>query len=57
MPHPLSDINAPPLSDINAPPLSHTVKPPHRGHFGGGPFVPSREVVLGSFVLNLLEIA
>ena len=26
--------------------LSCTVKPPNRGHFGDGPFVPCREVVL-----------
>ena len=29
----------------------HTVKPPNRGHFGDGPFVPCREVVLFSEVL------
>ena len=28
-----------------------TVKPPNRGHFGDGPFVPCREVVLFSEVL------
>ena len=30
---------------------THTVKPPNRGHFGDGPFVPCREVVLFSEVL------
>ena len=29
----------------------YTVKPPNRGHFGDGPFVPCREVVLFSEVL------
>ena len=29
----------------------NTVKPPNRGHFGDGPFVPCREVVLFSEVL------
>ena len=28
-----------------------TVKPPNRGHFGDGPFVPCREVVFFSKVL------
>ena len=31
--------------------LSFTVKPPNRGHFGDGPFVPCREIVLFSEVL------
>ena len=31
--------------------ILHTVKPPNRGHFGDGPFVPCREVVLFSEVL------
>ena len=37
----------------------YTVKPPNRGHFGDGPFVPCREVVPFSEVLffNVLEIA
>ena len=30
---------------------NNTVKPPNRGHFGDGPFVPCREVVLFSEVL------
>ena len=31
--------------------IAYTVKPPNRGHFGDGPFVPCREVVLFSEVL------
>ena len=31
--------------------FKNTVKPPNRGHFGDGPFVPCREVVLFSEVL------
>ena len=32
-------------------PYTNTVKTPNRGHFGDGPFVPCREVVLFSEVL------
>ena len=38
-----------PLCHVNW--SGNTVKPPNRGHFGDGPFVPCREVVLFSEVL------
>ena len=32
------------------------VKPPNKGHIGDRPVIPCREVVLGGFLSNLLEI-
>ena len=41
-----------PKNVMKVPEVFHyTVKPPNRGHFGDGPFVPCREVVLFSEVL------
>ena len=39
-------------------PKKNTVKPPNKGHFGDGPVVPCREVVLFSDVLfgNFLKM-